>query len=183
MRVLIISAAGFEDTELLVPWYRLREAKVPVDVVSLERGPFAGKHGYEVEAGHSVDEVTVDAYDMLILPGGKAPARLRESEKVLAIVREFFDQDKPVAAICHGPQILVSAGVMEGRTATCYQSVKSELEKAGARYRDEELVLDGNLITSRHPGDLPAFTREIMRRLAGLDGRRGQVEAPGRVSA
>jgi protease I len=166
MRVLMISADDFEDTELLVPLYRLREARVDVDVASVERGSIKGKHGYRVEANRSVDEVTADDYDMLVLPGGKAPATLRKNGRVLELARRFFAQGKPVAAICHGPQILVSAGVLKGRTATAYKSVQPELEEAGANTQDEELVVDGNLITSRQPGDLPAFVREMMRRLS-----------------
>lgn len=165
MRVLIVSADGFEDTELLVPWYRLREAGIEVDIASTRPGPIAGKHGYEVSAGLGIGDVQAERYDLLLLPGGKAPAKLREDQRLLDIARTFFAEGKPVAAICHGPQILVSAGLLEGRTATCYKSVAAELKDAGASYRDEALVVDDNLITSRQPDDLPAFTREIMHRL------------------
>lgn len=165
MRVLIVSAEGFEDTELLIPWYRLREAGIDVDIASSRPGTFSGKHGYEVHAEIGVGDVDADNYDLLLLPGGKAPAKLREDQRLLEIARRFFAEDKPVAAICHGPQILVSAGLMKGRTATCYKSVAPELKEAGADYQDQELVVDGNLITARQPDDLPAFTREIMRRV------------------
>lgn len=165
MRAVIISADEFEDSELLVPYYRLLEEDIKVDVASLERGPIRGKHGYEVPANVTVREISVDDYDLLVLPGGRAPARLREDESVLAFARMFIEQRKLVAAICHGPQILVSAGVMEGRRATCYKSVAPELQAAGAVFLDQEVVVDRNLITSRHPGDLPAFNRELMRQL------------------
>ncbi len=165
MRVLIISADDFEDTELLVPLYRLREAGVETDIASLKRGSIKGKHGYEIEATLAIDETSVDDYDALILPGGKAPAALRENHDVLELAREFCDDDKLVAAICHGPQILASAGALKGRSATCYQGVAQELRDAGAHYLDQEVVVDRNLITSRHPGDLPAFNRELMRRI------------------
>lgn len=165
MRVLMISADGFEDTELLVPLYRLREADVDVDVASLARGTIHGKHGYEVKASRSVDEVWAQDYDMLVLPGGRAPATLRKNERVREVARDFFSQNKPVAAICHGPQILASADLLRGRAATAYASVQPEIAEAGADTRDEPLVVDGNLFTSRNPDDLPAFTREIMRRL------------------
>ena len=165
MRVLIVSADGFEDTELLVPWYRLREAGVDVDIASSRAGTIAGKHGYEVSANIGIGDAQADDYDLLLLPGGKAPAKLREDLRLLDIARAFFAADKPVAAICHGPQILVSAGLLNGRKATCYRTVASELQGAGADYQDAEVVVDGNLITSRQPEDLPAFTREIMRRL------------------
>lgn len=165
MRVLLVSAEGFEDTELLVPWYRLREAQIDVDIASSKPGSFSGKHGYEVSATLGMGDVRPEHYDLLLLPGGKAPAKLREDQRLLEIARSFFDAGKPVAAICHGPQILVSAGLLQGRTATCYRTVAPELTEAGAEYRDEPLVVDGNLITSRQPDDLPVFTREIMRRL------------------
>jgi len=165
MRVLIISADGFEDTELLVPLYRLREARVDVDIASTERGTIRGKHGYEVEAPLSAGDPSATDYDLLLLPGGEAPATLREDDRVLDFLRVFFGTGKPVAAICHGPQILVSAGLLEGRTATAWSDVQPELEQAGALVKDEELVEDGNLITSRQPSDLPAFLRAVMNRL------------------
>ena len=165
MRVLIVSGDGFEDTELLVPWYRLREAKIDVHIASSRAGIFSGKHGYEAEAELGLGDVQAQSYDLLLLPGGKAPAKLREDQRLLELARSFFAADKPVAAICHGPQILVSAGLLKGRTATCYKTVAPELKEAGADYQDRELVVDGNLITARQPDDLPAFTREIMRRV------------------
>jgi len=165
MRALILSADGFEDTELLVPLYRLQEANIDVDVASVSRRTLRGKHGYEVESTRTVQDLAADEYDLLILPGGRAPATLREHRQVLQLARDFFTQDKLVAAICHGPQILIAAGLVKGRTATAYETVQGELETAGARVRDEEVVVDGNLITSRTPRDLPAFMREIMRRM------------------
>lgn len=171
MRVLIISASGFEDTELLVPLNRLQEAGIDAEIAAPARGAIRGKHGHELQATRAVNEVRAEDYAMLILPGGKAPALLREDEVVLEVVRAFFAQDKPVAAICHGPEILVAAGVVKGRKLTSYAGIGSQLNAAGAHYVDEELVVDGNLITSRDPGDLPAFTREIVRRLEAGDGR------------
>ena len=169
MKALIISGDLFEDTELLVPLYRLLEENIGVDIASINTGTITGKHGYKVTVPFSLDEIDPSSYDLLILPGGKAPAKLRENEKLLSIVRHFFDENKPVAAICHGPQILVSAGVLTGRKATCYKSVAKELKNTGADYRDEEVVVDGNLITSRIPADLPAFSREIMRKCKKMD--------------
>jgi protease I len=163
-RALIISGEGFEDTELLVPYYRLLEAGVMVDIAS-PMDTFKGKHGYELSATVSLDDVKADDFDILVVPGGKAPAKIRDDARVTDIARAFMENGKPVAAVCHGPQILATAGVLKGRTATCYHSVGPELEQAGANYRDEEVVVDGNLVTSRQPGDLPAFMREIMRKL------------------
>lgn len=164
MKALIISGDLFEDTELLVPWYRLLEENIEVDIGSITPGSITGKHGYTVMAKFSLEDIDPSSYNLLILPGGKAPAKLRESETLLDIVRHFFDENKPVAAICHGPQILVSAGVLTGKKATCYKGVAEELKSAGSDYRDEAVVVDGNLITSRIPTDLPAFSREIMRK-------------------
>ncbi len=165
MRVLMISADKFEDTELLFPLYRLREERVEVDVASLERRPLKGKRGYVIEANRGIDEVSAADYDMLVLPGGKAPATLRADERVLEVARGFVAAEKPVAAICHGPQILAAAGVVRGRTLTSYKGVAKELRRAGANYEDREVVVDDNLITARDPADLPAFTREIVRRV------------------
>jgi protease I len=165
MKALIISADNFEDSELLVPYYRLKEAGVDVAVASLSRGAITGKHGYEVAVDKALDEVNPDDYAILILPGGKAPAVVRKELKALEITRNFFERNKPVAAICHGPQILISAGLLRGRRATCYMSVADELKDAGALYEDREVVVDDNLVTSRQPADLPAFMRETMKQL------------------
>jgi protease I len=165
MKALILSADNFEDSELLVPSYRLQEAGVEVTVASLNRGVITGKHGYEVAVDTTLDAVNPDDYAILVLPGGKAPAALRIKPQALEIARSFFTHVKPVAAICHGPQILISAGLLMGRRATCYLSVADELKEAGALYEDREVVVDGNLVTSRQPADLPAFMRETMKLL------------------
>jgi len=165
MKALILSADNFEDTELLVPYYRLKEAGVEVTVAALNRKAITGKHGYEVAVDKTLDEVNPDDYAILILPGGKAPGVVRKEPKAQEITRIFFERNKPVAAICHGPQILISSGLMQGRRATCYKSVADELKEAGALYEDREVVVDGNLITSREPADLPAFMRETMKQL------------------
>lgn len=165
MKALIISADNFEDSELLVPYYRLKEEGIPVDIASIHRGKIRGKHGYEVETNRSLKEIRPDEYDILILPGGKAPEVIRKEKEALDIVRHFFEKNKLVAAICHGPQILISANLLKGRHATCYRTVVEEIKAAGAIYEDKEVVVDGNLITSRQPEDLPAFLREIMKKL------------------
>lgn len=160
--ILIISADRFEDSELLQPYQQLSEEGIAIDIASLKRGSITGKHGSEVTADLSVEEAEPGNYDLLLLPGGKAPAELRKNPRVLDIARDFFDNNKPVAAICHGPQILISAGLMQGRTATSTPSVADELKEAGAHYRDQEVVVDDKLITSRRPDDIPAFVREIL---------------------
>jgi len=162
MKALILSANNFEDSELLVPLYRLQEAGYKVEVASVEPGKITGKHGYEVQVDKTFEEVDPAGYGVLVLPGGKAPAAIRNEPAVKGIVRAFFDAAKPVGAICHGPQVLVSAGLLGGRRATCYRTVADELREAGAKYEDSEVVVDGRLVTSRQPGDLPAFMRELM---------------------
>lgn len=166
MPVLVVSDDGVEDTELLVvPWYRLREAKIDVRIALSRVGTFSGKHGYEVEAELGLGDVQAQTYDLLLLPGGQAPAKLREDQRLLELARNYFASDKPVAAICHGPQTLAAVGFLKGRTATGYKTVAPELKPAGADYQDRELVLDGNLITARQPNDSPAFIRDIMGRV------------------
>ena len=165
MKVLIISADNFEDTELLVPYYRMLEEGHDVDIASMKKGTIKGKKGYEIEANKAISDINSDNYDFLILPGGKAPGEIRKDKKALEIAGDFFDKNKPVAAICHGPQTLISAGLMKGKHATCYRSVAPEMKAAGADYEDKEVIVDGNLITSRQPSDLPAFMKEIMMKI------------------
>ena len=165
MKALIISADDFEDSELLVPYYRLKEEGIAVDIASMSSGKIKGKHGYEVEVDKSFDEVDPAEYDALILPGGKAPSLIRKEENALKIAAYFFARQRPVSAICHGAQTLISAGVLKGRYATCYKSVAGEMKEAGAKYEDKEVVVDGNLVTSRRPSDLPAFMRETIKLL------------------
>lgn len=165
MKALIISADNFEDSELLVPYYRLKEEGVRVDIASVERGKIKGKHGYKIEADKTLQEISSDDYDILILPGGRAPEALRKEKKAADIAAGFFERKKPVSAICHGPQVLITAGLLKGRRATCYKSVAREMNESGAVYEDKEVVVDGNLITSRQPSDLPAFMRETMKAL------------------
>jgi len=166
MKALILSANDFEDSELLVPYYRLLEAGYTVDVASGLKGILRGLHGYEVLAAKSFAEVVPSEYAALILPGGKAPASVRTDPTAISIVHHFFGARKPVGAICHGPQTLVSAGLLRNRRATCYHTVAKELQEAGALYEDREVVVDGRLVTSRQPADLPAFMREIMKLLS-----------------
>jgi protease I len=166
MKALLLSSDYFEDIELLVPYYRLKEDGIPVEIGSDKGGKIIGKHGYEVTVVKMLPEIAAEDYDLLLLPGGKAPAALREHPSVLAIARAFMQSRRPVAAICHGPQILISAGVLKNRHATCYRAVAEEMKLAGAHYyEDREVVVDDNLVTSRQPADLPAFVREFMKLL------------------
>ncbi|MHA1266820.1 MAG: DJ-1/PfpI/YhbO family deglycase/protease [Candidatus Helarchaeota archaeon] len=159
-KVLIITANKFEDSELEYPRDQLRSKGAKITIAGPTKEPIYGKGGIKIKPDCSFDEITSD-YDLLILPGGKAPALIRKNEKVLKLVQEFNDQGKPIAAICHGPQILISAGIIAGRMATCYFQVAQELKEAGAIYLDEPVVVDKNLITSRKPKDLPKFLEAI----------------------
>ena len=163
MRSLILAADGFEDSELLYPMYRLREEGIAVDVAAAKRGLLTGKHGYTAEANVTFAEVNPADYDVLILPGGKAPESVRLHAEALAIVRAMTAADNVVAAICHGPQVLISAGVLAGRKVTCYEGIRDDVRAAGADYVDAEVAVNGRLITSRRPGDLPAFCFQIMQ--------------------
>ena len=165
MKALILSADGFEDSELLTPYYRLREERVEVDVASAESGKIKGEHGYEVGVDRTLDEVKPNQYDALIIPGGKAPSALRPNQAALELAASFVRSNRLVATICHGPQILISAGLLGNRRVACHASLAKELASAGAIYENSEVVVDGNLITSRRPGDLPAFMRELIRAL------------------
>lgn len=157
MKALIISADNFEDSELLVPYYRLKEEGIQADIASIRKDTIKGKHGYEVAVDKTLQEVRPGDYDILILPGGKAPEAIRKEKAAIEIAKYFFQKNKPVSAICHGPQTLITAGLLKGRHATCYKSVAQEMKDAGAIYEDKEVLVDGNLVTSRQPSDLPAF--------------------------
>lgn len=169
MKALIVSAGLFEDCELLVPYYRLQEEGYQVDIAAPAHGHIHGMHGYAVEAGKALCEVNPEDYAAFVLPGGKAPENIRREPAALAIAQAFFRAGKPVAAICHGPLILLSAGLLQGRHATCYPRVAEQLRQAGVYYEDREVVVDGNLVTARQPADLPAFLRELMRLLKVRD--------------
>lgn len=165
MRVLIISADLFEDSELQRPFHTLQSSGYDVDVASLKSGWITGKHGLKVAITLTVDRVKPENYALLILPGGKAPSVLRKNTDVIKIVRNFFEHSKPIAAICHGPQILISAGLVKSKKMTSYKSVASELKEAGAVFIDAPVVVDDQLITSRQPSDLDNFIREILKKL------------------
>ncbi|GAB6101148.1 deglycase PfpI [Thermococcus atlanticus] len=165
MKVLFLSADDFEDLELIYPLHRLKEEGHEVYVASFERGRIQGKHGYTVKVDLSFDEVDPEEFDALVLPGGKAPERVRLNGNALNIARKMFLDGKPVASICHGPQILISAGVLKGRRGTSVITIKDDVVNAGAEYVDAEVVVDGNWVSSRHPGDLYAWMREFVKLL------------------
>lgn len=162
MKALLITAENYDDLEALYPYYRLIEAGFEVDVASFQVGEVLGKKHCKIEANFSVDNIDCSLYDCLVLPGGMAAENLRQNDNVKNIAKYFFEKNLPVASICHGQQILISAGVLKGRKATCYPGIKDDLINAGAYYENKEVVVDGNLVTSRRPEDLPYFMREFI---------------------
>jgi protease I len=168
MKALILSTDDFEDSELLVPYYRFQEEGIDVEIASPKPGKIKGKHGYEIHVDKTLDEVTPSHYDVLVIPGGKAAQALRKEELALEIAASFLLSARVVGAICHGPQVLIATGLVRNRRLTCHHSVAKELEFAGAVYVDGEVVVDGNLITSRTPADLQAFMRAVMRAVKSL---------------
>jgi len=167
-RAVVLTADGFEDMELFFPLFRLIENGWAVDVAAPTRERISGEHGYALVPDLTFDEVDPDTYRLLFIPGGfpdGAPATVRKIPRAQAIARAFFEKDKPVASICHGPWTLVSADLVRGRRLTSYweDGVPEEIRAGGGTWEDEDVVVDGNLVTSRYPMDLPAFMREVMR--------------------
>jgi protease I len=161
VKALILVADNVEDLEFFYPYYRLKEEGWQVDVASPDGGRITGKHGYEFEPNLAMPQANAADYDLLVLPGGKAPEAVRLAPQAVETARAMFTADKPVAAICHGVQTLISADLLHGRRATCWKGIRDDLKAAGADYLNQEVVVDGNLITSRSPDDLPAFCREM----------------------
>lgn len=166
-RIAILATDGFEQSELEFPLDRLSEAGATVDILSLGEGEITGwdkkDWGSSVKVDRTVDEAEVADYDALVLPGGQInPDVLRTDKTAVRFVRDFHESGKPLAAICHAPWLLVEAGIVKGRRATSYHSIRTDMVNAGARWEDAETVRDGNLITARKPDDLPAFVAAIV---------------------
>ncbi|HEY5472229.1 MAG TPA: type 1 glutamine amidotransferase domain-containing protein [Candidatus Limnocylindrales bacterium] len=159
-RVLMLLGEQYEDDEGRLPLEFLVERGAEVVVAGLERGVLEGLHGRaQITVDKTIDEVgDLGRYDAMVIPGGRGPAHLRKHPEAVDLVRDFFETGKPVAAICHGPQMLASAGLLEGRHITGYPKIRNEMVEAGANFTDEPVVVDGNLITSRRPADIEAFT-------------------------
>ena len=167
-RVIILAEEMYNEHELWYPYYRLKEAGVDVTLVGSGSSlTYKAKSGLEVSVDTSADHVSAADYDGIVIPGGYAPDRMRRSPSMVKLVKDFFDQGKVVAAICHAGWMLASAEIIKGKTVTCFFAIKDDLIHAGANYVDHEVVVDGNLITSRQPDDLPAFMRAV---IAGLQG-------------
>lgn len=166
VRIAILAENQYEDLELWYPYLRLQEAGAEVFIVgSGSADTYTSKHGYPVTVDAEADTVYAEQFDAIVIPGGWAPDYLRRHAAVLRLVREADEDGKLIAAICHAGSVLVSARILRGRTVTGFRSIRDDLVNAGASYVDRDVVRDGNLITSRHPQDLPAFCREIVAAL------------------
>ncbi len=165
-RILIFVDDGYEDLEFWYPKIRLEEEGAVVDVAAAQKGVYHGKYGYPARADLAFGDVDAAAYDALVIPGGQAPDRIRRHKNAVRVVKEIIRAGKPVAAICHGPQVLISADALRGKRATCFESIKDDVMNAGAEYFDAEVVADGGIITSRKPADLPVFCRAIIAALS-----------------
>ena len=166
-RIAILATHGFEQSELEVPLKKLRAKGATVDVVSLEDGEIKGWDEKDWGAAVAVDRVLADArpadYDALVLPGGQInPDLLRVEKDAIGFIQGFASADKPIAAICHAPWLLIEAGLLKGRRATSYHSIKTDVINAGAEWTDQSVVRDGMIVTSRNPGDLGAFVEAIV---------------------
>ncbi|MCW4026868.1 MAG: type 1 glutamine amidotransferase [Candidatus Bathyarchaeota archaeon] len=165
-RALVLIDNGFQEAELLYPYYRLQEAGYTVDLVGPKAGEnYVGDHGYGMNADLSPEDVNIGDYDVVVIPGGRAPDRMRTKETMVDLVKEAHEKDKVIAAICHGPQMLIEADVVRGKTVTSYAAVETDQKNAGAAFENRSVVVDGNLVTSRVPGDLPDFCRETLKLL------------------
>ncbi|MGZ3872920.1 MAG: type 1 glutamine amidotransferase domain-containing protein [Mucilaginibacter sp.] len=170
-KVVILTEEGFEQVELTSPKAALEAAGATVDVVSPKSGKIKAwdktDWGIEVDVDKPLSEVSPDDYDALVLPGGVLnPDKLRQNKDAVAFVSAFLDEGKPVAAICHGPQMLIETGMISGRKLTSYPSLQTDLKNAGAEWVDEQVVVDLGLITSRTPADLEAFNKKTIEEIA-----------------
>jgi protease I len=181
-RVAFIVADDFEDSEFREPYDRIRRAGHEVTVIGLDKTkPIHGKKGKEtIVPDESIDRVSADPFDALVIPGGYSPDHLRMDPRMVHFTREFIEQGKTVAAVCHAPSMLVEADIARNRTVTSWPSIRTDLRNAGAHWVDKEVVEDGPLITSRKPADLPAFSAAILHRLDAPHERR--AERPDRTT-
>ncbi|MFQ5846335.1 MAG: type 1 glutamine amidotransferase domain-containing protein [Candidatus Methylomirabilales bacterium] len=165
-RIAILAENLYQEMELWVPYYRLTEEGGTVRIIGTAAAKtVTSKHGYPVTVDAPADEVTGTDFDALVIPGGYAPDLMRRSAAMVRLVREAFEAGRVVAAICHAGWVLCSAGILRGKTVTGFFSIRDDMVNAGARFVDQEVVVDGNLITSRKPDDLPAFCRELVKAL------------------
>jgi protease I len=168
-RIAILAEQDFEDVELMEPLKAMKEAGAQIFIVgSGSQTSYQGKRGKAtIKVDIDADKVRADDFDAIIIPGGYAPDKMRLHQSMIDLVRKAHDLGRVIAAVCHGPQLLISAGIVSGRRLTSWPSVAIDLKNAGAIWVDEPLVKDGNIITSRKPSDLPVFNRAIIQALGG----------------
>ena len=165
-RVAVLIEQQYQEMEVWYPVYRLREAGCTVELVGPEAGKtYASKLGYPAKSTLAASDAKADPFAAVVIPGGFAPDYIRRSEPMLKLVRDAYSQKKPIAAICHGPWVLCSTTALKGRKVTCFHSIKDDVTNAGGTYVDQEVVIDGNVITSRTPEDLPAFVVALMEQM------------------
>ena len=186
-RVLIVATDGFEESELFGPREILQKRGAEVVLASLKKDPIqATVHddpGKTIRPDLTIDEVNPDDFDALILPGGvRNPDQLRSHANVIALIRTFDEQEKPIAAICHGPWLLVEADLVDGRTVTSWPSIRTDLRNAGANVIDQPAVTDGNIVTSRNPNDVEAFTNALIDLVKGA-GEVTRIDHPREIPA
>jgi protease I len=175
-KIAVLLADGFEDSEFKIPYDRLRAAGYQVEIIGAERGKeLKGYRGKEkVKVDRSIDEANPEEYEGLLIPGGYSPDHLRADSRFVQFVKEFDRTKRPLAAVCHGPQLLLTAGLVRGRTLTAWQTVQGDLKYAGANVKDEPVVVDDNWITSRKPDDLEAFSNKFLEELEEYEQRSNQ---------
>lgn len=164
-KVAFVLANNYEDIEHTSPVEAVRQAGASVTVIGLTTDTITGKKGGSEQPDTTFEHVRAHEFDMLVIPGGGSPENLRIDDRAVAFAREFVESGKPVASICHGVQLLISADVLKGRTTTCVNKIRDDVKNAGATYVDEALVVDGNLISSRVPGDLEVFNAALVQAL------------------
>lgn len=164
-RILFFAAPLYEDLELWYPKIRLEEEGASTTVAGMGEKTYAGKRGYPVTVDTDIDKVDASSFDALVIPGGFAPDQLRRSDKVLQLTREIYRAGKPVAFICHAGWVPISAKILKGKRATSVRAIKDDMENAGVDWEDSAVVVDGNLISSRTPADLPQFCKALIAAL------------------
>jgi protease I len=166
-KAIIIIGPGFEDSEFLYPFYRLQEAGYAVDVACWADKPAVGKYGVPAAPNVKLADLSADSYDVVVVPGGhESPDRVRQIPEALALIREMDKKKRVISSVCHGPWVLVSAGVVKGRRATCYKGCRDDLANAGADWVDEPVVTDGNMVTAQHFRDNAEWMKQTLLALA-----------------